>query len=67
MDEYKPLLLGRVIYAARSVSDHGQGLTTLANFTAQHEDLRVTSLVVELNLSTFGTHPGVVWVIWGRE
>ena len=35
-----------------------QGLT-LAHFTAQLEDLRDTSLTVELNLSTFGTHPRV--------
>jgi len=33
-----------------------QGLT-LAHFRAQLEDLRDTSLTLELNLSTFGTHP----------
>jgi len=36
----------------------GQGLT-LAHFTDQLEDLRDTSLTLELNLSTFGTHPRV--------
>jgi hypothetical protein len=39
---------------------------TLAKFTAQLEDLRDMSLKLELNLSTFGTHPrvnlGYVWV-----
>jgi len=33
-----------------------QGLT-LAHFKAQLEDLQDTSLTLELNLSTFGTHP----------
>jgi hypothetical protein len=41
-----------------------QGLT-LAHFRARLEDLRDTSLTLELNLSTFGTHPrahlGRVW------
>ena len=36
-----------------------QGLT-LAHFTAQLEDLRDTSLTLELNLCTFGTHPRIV-------
>ena len=35
-----------------------QGLT-LAHFRAQLEDLRDTSLTLELNLSTFGTHPRI--------
>jgi len=35
-----------------------QGLT-LAHFRAQHEDLRDTSLTLELTLSTCGTHPQV--------
>jgi len=35
-----------------------QGLT-LAHFRAQLEDLRDTTLTLELNLSTFGTHPRV--------
>jgi hypothetical protein len=35
-----------------------QGLT-LAHFTAQLEDFQDTSLTLELNLSTFGTHPWV--------
>jgi hypothetical protein len=35
-----------------------QGLT-LAHFRAQPEHLRDTSLTLELNLSTFGTHPRV--------
>jgi hypothetical protein len=34
---------------------HGQGLT-LAHFRAQLEDLRYTSLTLELNLGTYGTH-----------
>ena len=42
----------------------GQGLK-LAHFKAQLEDLRDTSLTLELNLSTFGLHPrvdlGYVW------
>jgi hypothetical protein len=37
----------------------GQGLT-LAHFRAQLEDLRDTSLTLELNLSTSGTHPTVM-------
>jgi len=37
---------------------HVQGLT-LAHFRAQLEDLRATSLTLELNSSTFGTHPQV--------
>ena len=36
----------------------GQGLT-LAHFRDQVEDLRNTSLTLQLNLSTFGTHPQV--------
>ena len=36
----------------------GQGLT-LAHFRAQLEDLRDTSLTLELNLSTLGPHPRV--------
>ena len=35
-----------------------QGLT-LAHFRAQLEDLRDTSLTLDLNLSSFGTHPRV--------
>jgi hypothetical protein len=35
-----------------------QGLT-LARFRAQLEDLRDTSLTLELKLNTFGTHPCV--------
>jgi hypothetical protein len=41
----------------------GQGLT-LAHFTAQLEDLRDTSLTLELNGSTFGI---LIWVIWGTK
>jgi hypothetical protein len=36
----------------------GQGLT-LVRFRAQLEDLRDTSLTLQLNLSTLGTHPRV--------
>jgi hypothetical protein len=36
-----------------------QGLA-LADFKAQLEDLRDTSLTLELNLSTFGPHPRVI-------
>jgi hypothetical protein len=45
----RAVLLGSAMY---------QGLT-LAHFRAQLEDLRDgnTSLTLELNLSTFGTHP----------
>ena len=37
-----------------------QGLT-LVHLRAQLEELRDTSLTLELNLSTFGTHPRVIW------
>jgi len=43
-----------------------QGLT-LAHFTAQLEDLRDTSLTLELNLSTFGTHPRVNFGLCGGQ
>jgi len=43
----------QVVRAARA-----QGLT-LPHFKAQLEDLRDTSLTLELNLSTFGPHPRV--------
>jgi len=36
-----------------------QGLT-IAHFRAQLEDLRDTSITLELNLSTSGTHPRVI-------
>jgi hypothetical protein len=41
---------------ARSSADQG---LTLAHFRAQLKDLRDTSLTLELNFSTFGTHPRV--------
>jgi len=41
-----------------------QGLT-LAHFRAQLEGLRDTLLMLELNLSTLGTHPRVV--TWGTK
>ena len=41
-----------------STSTSHQGLT-LAHFTAQLKDLRDSSLTLELNLSTLGTHPRV--------
>jgi hypothetical protein len=44
----------------------GQGLT-LAHFTDQLEDLRDTSLMLELNWSTFGPHPRLRWVLWGTK
>jgi len=37
----------------------GPGAYTRSHFRAQLEDLRDTSLTLELNLSTFGTHPRV--------
>ena len=43
-----------------------QGLT-LAHFKAQLEDLRDTSLTLELNLSTFGPHPRVKLAYMGDE
>jgi hypothetical protein len=43
-----------------------QGLT-LAHFKAQLEDLRDTSLTLELNVSTFGPHPRLIWVIRGTR
>jgi hypothetical protein len=47
-----------------SETAHRQGLT-LAHFRAQLEDLRDTSLKLELNLSTFGTHSRVGMVYMG--
>ena len=44
--------------ALQDVCRGGQGLA-LAHFKPQLEDLRDTSLTLELNLSTFGTHPPV--------
>jgi len=41
---------------ASAAAPHSQGLA-LAHFRAQLEDLRDTSLTLELNLSTFGPHP----------
>jgi hypothetical protein len=43
------------------MQSYGQGLT-LANFRAQLEFLRNTSLKSELSSSTSGTHPRVIWV-----
>ena len=61
MDECKPLPVGRGPDGAQRPLRHHprrQGLT-IAHFRAQLEDLRDTSLTLELNLSTFGTHPRV--------
>jgi hypothetical protein len=44
----------------------GQGLT-LAYFKAQLEDLRDTSLTLELNLSTFAPHPWVNFACVGEK
>jgi len=44
-------------------SDAGSQGLTLAHSKAQLEDLWDTLLTLELNLSTFGTHPRVVWVM----
>jgi hypothetical protein len=44
--------------AADAIESCMQGLT-LAHFRAQLEDFRDTSLTLELNFSTFGTHPWV--------
>jgi hypothetical protein len=52
--------------ATRTTAPSTQGLT-LAHFRAQLEDLRDTSLTLELNLSTFGTHPPVNLGIWGTK
>jgi hypothetical protein len=46
------------VRAASSSRACVQGLT-LDHFSVQLEDLRDTSLTLELNLSTFGTHPRV--------
>jgi hypothetical protein len=43
-----------------------QGLT-LAHFRAHLEDLRDTSLTLEPNFSTFGTHPRFIWVMQGTK
>jgi len=43
-----------------------QGLTP-AHFKAQLEDLRDTSLTLELNLSTFGPHPRINMGWVGRK
>jgi len=51
--------LGRPLpRAERAAGAHDQGLT-LAEFKAQFEDLRDTSLTSELNSSTFGPCPRV--------
>ena len=47
-------------------SSVNQGLT-LAHFKAQLEDLRYTSLTLELKLSTSRTHSRVIWVTWGTK
>ena len=52
------LLLARPAKVDAAASPASQGLT-LAHFRAQLEVLRDTSLTLELNLSTFGTHPRV--------
>ena len=51
---------GTLMLKAESGDTEGlrQGLT-LVHFSAQLKDLRDTSLALELNLSTFGTHPRV--------
>jgi hypothetical protein len=46
--------------ASRAATGQGH---TLAHFRAQLQDLRDTSLTLELNLSTFGTHSRA-WVPW---
>jgi len=43
-----------------------QGLT-LAHLRAQLEDFRDTTLTLELNLSTFGTHPRVGFGSMGHK
>ena len=57
MDECKPLN-GGVVYLDKYLNPAGkwQGLT-LAHFKAHLEHLRDTSLTLQLNLSTLGTHP----------
>ena len=65
MDECKPLPCGclppqRQTFEVepRRGAPPGQG-HTFAHFIAQLEDLRDLSLTLQLNLSTFGTHPRV--------
>ena len=54
----------RVVHPPGSTSKQG---LTLAHFKAQLEDLRDTSLTLELNLSTFGPHPRVKLAYMGDE
>ena len=44
---------------ALSVTRHAETGFKLAHFRAQLEDVRDTSLTLQLNLRTFGTHPPV--------
>jgi len=44
------------IASSKMVCEQGR---TLVHFSAQLEDIRDTSLTLELNLGTFGTHPRV--------
>jgi hypothetical protein len=48
---------------ARLAVEQARQGPTLAHFRAQLEDLQDTSLTLDLNLRTFGTHP---WVRLGR-
>jgi hypothetical protein len=64
VNECKPLPVAPFTVAASAHARYSadgtsaQGLT-LAHFTAQFEDLQVTSLTLELNFSTFGPYPRV--------
>jgi hypothetical protein len=48
------------------VGVQGRGLHS-STFQLNLRPLNNASLTVELNLSTFGTHPLVNWVIWGTK
>jgi len=72
VDECKPLLYGIKLSSKKYQSTVALRITvigeahlrqglTLAHFKAQLEDLRDTSLTLELKLSTFGTHPRLTW------
>ena len=59
MDECKALKPGGPGVVPHQRAAAGRQGLTLAHFRAQLEDVRDTSLTLELNLSTFGTHPRV--------
>jgi len=60
VDECEPLPVFCSSAANATVSPTVTQGRALIHFRAQLEDLRDTSLTLQLNLSTFGTHPRVI-------